>query len=498
MSDDFEKELTPEEAPESSEQQPEEVASDVDEFAAAMASGEGFDAALEGPRRGDIIRGTVAGVSDDGGVLVDIGTKTEGLIPRDELDEELQPGQEVDVFVASKADDEGVIKLSKKRADFEKLWDKIIEAKNSGEIIEAMVIERVKGGLRVDLGVNGFVPGSQISSKPGQFDRFVGHELRLRVLEVDRRRQKVILSHKAVADEERAKSRKQTWEKLQPGETVEGKVRSLTPYGAFVDFGGVSGLLHVSDMSWTRIDDPAEVVKVGDTIKVMVLEVDTDRERISLGLKQILPDPWKEVGRKYRERQLVHGVITRCVPSGCFVKLPEGVEAFMPIGELAEKRINKCEEVVQVGQEVDVLVLNLRAGARRMTVSLSRAAEQQERQEVRTFIKSQDTGAVTLGDVFGSMLTPEEDASQPEAPAAEAPAEEPKPSKAKAKAKPAVEEEAPEEEAPEEEAPVEEAVVEETVLEEAPVEETVAEAPVEALEEAPAEEETPTEEKPEA
>ncbi len=373
-----------------------------DEFIQALSQEE-IAAPGAAPRRGDIVKGVVAAFTNDA-VLVDIGGKTEGKIPLAEIDEELQVGQEIDVYVASKPDEDGVVTLSKKRADFEKLWDKIVEAKKTGEILQAMVVDRVKGGLRVDLGVIGFVPGSQIAAKPSQFDKFVGKELRLRVLEVDRKNRKVILSHKSVVDEERKRQREELWEKLEAGSVVEGRVRSLTSYGAFVDLGGVSGLLHISDMAWIRLEHPSEAVKVGDHIKVMVLEVDRERERISLGLKQILPDPWKEVGRKYKERQVIQVKVARLVASGAFVKLPEGVEAFLPIGEMSEKRLSKPEEALEVGQELDVMILKLHPAARRMTVSLQRAKEAKEKREYRDFLKQQDSGPVTLGEVFGEAL----------------------------------------------------------------------------------------------
>ncbi len=365
-------------------------------------------AQMVGLKEGTIVKGTIVQIDEDG-VLVDVGAKSEGVIsPREfasgEL-ENLEVGQQIDVFVVSADDDEGAIILSKKRADYEINWARILEAYEKGEIIDATVVERVKGGLRVDLGIMGFIPASHVGVRnPRELERFVGSVVRAKIIEVDKNRKKVILSRRIAEKEERERRKREVMASLKEGQVRDGVVRNITNYGAFVDLGGVDGLLHITEMSWVHINHPREVLNVGDQIQVMVLKVDRENDRISLGLKQLLPDPWEEVGRNYEVGQTIRSRVTRCVSSGAFVRLPEGVEAFIPISEMAlGRRIEKPEEVVKPGDEVEAKVLSVQPKQRRMTLSLAAVQAEIERSEMESYM-NRDSGAVTLGERIGEQL----------------------------------------------------------------------------------------------
>src|SRR5207302_2659520 len=359
-----------------------------------------------------IVQGIVVRVDSDG-VLVDVGAKSEGFISPKELStrgdgtEAITVGDRIDVYVLKVEGDEGNILLSKKRADLALAWDRIQQAFRAGTILHAMVVDKVKGGLVVDLGLRGFVPGSHVDlsrAKGRQFESLVGQSIPLRVIEVDRPKGRVILSHKNAVTEERAKAREQLLASLEEGQVLEGIVRRLTDFGAFVDLGGIDGLLPISEMSWTYIKHPSEVVHRGQRLTVAVLRVDREAGRISLGLKHILPDPWQHVGGRYRSGQAVTGKVVRIVASGAFVRLDE-VDAFIPISEAAEKRVQKVTDVLEVGQTVEALVTEIRPDERRMIVSLRRLARERERARVKDYISSQtEEGRVTIGDIAGELL----------------------------------------------------------------------------------------------
>ncbi|HEV2440454.1 MAG TPA: S1 RNA-binding domain-containing protein [bacterium] len=371
-----------------------------------------------------IVQGTVVRV-DSEGVLVDVGAKSEGFIPPKELSahgeavEGITVGDKIDVYVMKVEGEEGSILLSKKRADLARAWDRIQEAHRDGVVLHAMVVDKVKGGLVVDLGMRGFVPGSHVDlseAKGRQFESLVGQSIPLKVIEVDRGKGRVILSHKAAVAEERTKRRGEVLTSLEEGEIREGTVKRLTDFGAFVDIGGVDALLPVSEMSWTYIKHPSEVVRRGQRLKVAVLRVDREAGRISLGLKHILPDPWQHLGDAYKPGQTVSGKVVRTVASGAFVRLGE-VDAFIPISEMADKRVGKVEDVLTVGQTIEALITEVRIEERRMILSLKRLARARERQQVKDYISSQEpSGRVTIGDIAGDQLrravtTPEPGAS---------------------------------------------------------------------------------------
>lgn len=357
---------------------------------------------------GQVVRGTVVHI-DREGVLVDIGTKSEGLIPLHELSREprrpetiVKVGEGVDVYVLKTEDDDtDQVILSKRRADFEKAWDRVIEAQKAGEILTAIVNERVKGGLVVDLGIRGFVPASHVGTgKARNLEKYVGMLLPLKVIEVDRDRRKVVLSHRLATEEERQAQRDETLASLAEGQVRTGIVRRITDYGAFVDIGGVDGLLHISEMSWTRIKHPNDVLKVGDEIQVMVLKTNLEQNRISLGLRQILPDPWTEAQERYTPGDLVKGQVTRLVPFGAFVQLDGGLEGIVPNNELAPHRVSRPEDVVQVGDDVQVKIVEIRPEERRLTLSIRQAME--ETGDYGDYQPSPDR--VTVGDVVGHRL----------------------------------------------------------------------------------------------
>jgi 4-hydroxy-3-methylbut-2-enyl diphosphate reductase len=331
----------------------------------------------DGLRNGQVVQGTVVHI-DHEGVLVDVGAKTEGLIRPNELSREpvqnfedvVKVGETIDVLVLEDRPD-GTLLLSKKRADFEKAWDKVQEALADGRTVAAMVSDRVKGGLVVDLGIRGFVPASHVGNgKLKNLEKFVGQSIPLKVLEVDRHNRKVVLSHRLATEEERERQKADTIGGLKEGQTRTGVIRRVTDYGAFVDLGGIDGLLHVSEMSWTRVKHPSDVVKVGQEVQVMILKLNLTEGRVSLGMRQILPDPWLTVAEKYHVNDVVEGEVTRLVPFGAFVLLEGGIEGIIPNSELAHRRIAKPADVVEAGQQVQVKVIDVRAEERRLTLSL--------------------------------------------------------------------------------------------------------------------------------
>lgn len=365
---------------------------------------------------GDLVNGVVVHI-DKEGVLVDVGTKSEGIIRPGELsvghvqsvEDVVSVGDRIDVIVIQSENEDGNLILSKKRADFEKAWERVQQAHDDQRTLTAMVTDRVKGGLVVDLGIRGFVPGSHVGNgKVKNLDRYIGQSLPLKVLEVDRERRKVVLSHRLAIEEEREKQRDETVEGLKEGEIRAGVVRRITDYGAFVDLGGIDGLLHVSEMSWTRISHPSEVVKVGQKLHVMLLKLNLDAGRVSLGLRQILPDPWADIEDRYKIGDIVKGPISRLVPFGTFVQLESGIEAIIPNSELCERRIKRPEDVVSVGETVEAKVIDIRPEERRMILSVRQIHEEKERKELDSYqaVKSDDT-RTTLGDLIGSKLQQE-------------------------------------------------------------------------------------------
>ncbi|HET6454065.1 MAG TPA: 30S ribosomal protein S1 [Armatimonadota bacterium] len=363
--------------------------------------------------RGDLVDGVVVHI-DREGVLVDVGTKSEGIIPPGELSNQhvespedvVKVGETIHVYVMETENEHGNPVLSKKRADFGKAWERVEQAFEDGKTLMAMVTDRVKGGLQVDLGIRGFVPGSHVGGgNVKSLERYVGQSLPLKVIEVDRERRKVVLSHRLAMEEQRGKQRTETMASLAEGQIREGVVRRITDYGAFVDLGGIDGLLHISEMSWSRITHPSTAVKVGQKLNVMILRLDPKSERVSLGIRQILPDPWAEIEDKYRIGDVVKGKVTRLVMSGAFVQLDEGIEAIIPNSELSHKRVKRPEEVVSVGDEVEIKIIDIRPEERRMTLSLRQLQEVKERKDFESYKPRDDFDSrMTLGHLIGDKL----------------------------------------------------------------------------------------------
>ncbi|MBA4294149.1 hypothetical protein C0431_14400 [bacterium] len=328
--------------------------------------------------KGERIEAKVIQVENDR-VFVDLGTKAEGIIPIAELANErletaighVQPGDTFQVIVLKTNSAEGNAVVSKRKADFDVIWQRILDSFESGEIFQANVIDRVKGGLVVDIGVRGFVPATHVGSgKLRNIEKYVGQVLAVKIIEVDKERKKVVLSNKSAEDERRDEARGELFDKTKPGEVLEGTVRRITDYGAFIDLGGVDGLLHISEMSWMRIDHPKEVLKEGEDIKVMVLRLDESGGRISLGLRQVLPDPWNLIKENYKQGDKITVKIGRMVQAGAFVRLPEGAEAFLPVGEINDERVGKPSDVLEEGQDAEVTIIDLRPDERRMVLSM--------------------------------------------------------------------------------------------------------------------------------
>jgi small subunit ribosomal protein S1 len=329
---------------------------------------------------GQVVHGTVVRVDKDE-VLVDIGYKSEGVIPIAELSirrsinpaDEVSVGDEVDALVLIKEDTEGRLILSKKRARFELAWKNIERAAESGEPVIGRVIEVVKGGLILDLGVRGFLPASLVDIRRVQdLDEFLGQELRCKVIELNRSRNNVVLSRRAVLEEERKEQRQQILDRLQAGDVVEGEISNIVDFGAFVDLDGMDGLIHISELSWSHVNHPSEVLQIGQTVKVKVLDIDRERQRISLGLKQTQSDPWQQVLDSYHEGDVVEGRVTKVVTFGAFVEILAGVEGLVHISELAQHHVENPREVVSQGQAVNVKIIEVDADRRRLSLSLKR------------------------------------------------------------------------------------------------------------------------------
>ena len=310
---------------------------------------------------GDVVNGKVVRIDKDE-VLVDIGYKSEGVIPSNELSirksvdpaDEVELGEEVDALVLTKEDAEGRLILSKKRARFEKAWRRIEAAAESGEPVEGSVIEVVKGGLILDLGVRGFLPASLVDiRRVHNLDEFMGQTLECKVIELNRSRNNVVLSRRAVLEEERKEVREQILGRLQPGQVVEGKISNIVDFGAFVDLDGIDGLIHISELSWSHVNHPSEVVAIGDTVRIKVLDIDRDRQRISLGLKQTQEDPWQRVISTHRAGDVLEGTVTKVVAFGAFVEILPGVEGLVHISELADHHVENPSEVVEPGATLE-------------------------------------------------------------------------------------------------------------------------------------------------
>ena len=437
-------------------------------------------------RQGDIVKGKVMSV-DENGALVDVGYKSEGLVPAHEFQrrgalapEQVAPGDEIMVYVLSVDSEEGGLRLSRRKADEEIAWKTLEQAYLEQDIVEAPVAQEVKGGLVVDVGVRGFVPASQVErGYVNDLSKYVGQTLRMRVLELDRSKNRVILSQRVVLEEEHERLCKETWETIEEGQVRTGVVKGITDFGVFVDLGGVDGLLHISELSWGRVNHPSEVVREGQELEVKVLKVDRERGRISLGRKQVLPDPWDDVEEKYPVGAVIKGEVTRTAPFGAFVQIEPGVEGLVHISEISHQHIAKPEDVVNSGDLVMVKVLRVRPEDRKISLSIKQADQillesgsahenVETGTEAAVEVAEQDAGQPFISDE-GEPQEAVVVVDEPEEPAEEAEAEESacQAVDAEEAGAEAAEAEQPAEEAAEAEQPAEEAAEAEQPAEEA-------------------------------
>ncbi len=367
-------------------------------------------------KEGDLVTGTIVSIDNDG-LLLDIGIKAEAIVPANQLhipagsrmEDVFSEGQELEAVVLKSDSEEGQPVLSQKKAAVASLWRKINEMYERNENVEIRITKSVKGGLLGEIeGIESFMPASQATLRRGEdTSSMVGNCTMVRIIEVDSAKRKVIVSRRRILMEEAEEKRRQAIDSLQEGTVIKGIVRRLTDFGAFVDVGGVDGLLHVSDMSWTRIKHPRDVVKVDDEIEVGVQKVDKESGKISLSLKQVLRDPWEDVERNFKPGALVEATITRVTGFGAFARLTDdGVEGLVPMSELSYQRIEKAEDVVKSGQKIVLKVLSASYKNRRISLSLKQVAGDQEKAEMKTYMKDQTAGDnPTLGDLFGDLLS---------------------------------------------------------------------------------------------
>lgn len=374
---------------------------------------------------GDVVKGEVLAFDENKQVIVGIeGTGVEGVVPArelgvkaDELEDKVSVGDMLDLVVISKigSDKEGgSFLLSQRRLQARKVWDDIEKKFENGETITAPVTQVVKGGLVVDAGVRGFIPASMISDRYVEdLSQYKGQELKLQIVEIEPSENRLILSHKEAAKEEREAQRKEAMDKLTVGETVEGKVARLTNFGAFIDLGGVDGLVHVSEISYDHVNKPSDVLKVGQDVKVKVLDVDEEHGRISLSIKQTLPQPWDEVGEKIAEGDVLDGTVKRLTSFGAFVEVMPGVEGLVHISQISHKHIATPNEVLEPGQKVKVKVLSVDPAAHRLALSIKALQEKPAAEKSapkknnnnakKVEIPEEETG-FTLGDIIGDEL----------------------------------------------------------------------------------------------
>ena len=367
-----------------------------------------YDATMVTFEEGDIVTGTVVRVDKDE-VLVDIGYKSEGVVPVNELSikksvdpsDEVSVGDVIDALVLTKEDADGRLILSKKRARFERAWQRIEKAAEDGVPVEGTVIEVVKGGLILDLGVRGFLPASLVDiRRVADLEEFLGKTLRCRVIELNRFRNNVVLSRRAVLEEERRGVREQILDRMNVGDVVSGTISNIVDFGAFVDLEGIDGLIHISELSWSHVNHPSEVLTIGQTVSVKVLDIDRDRQRISLGLKQTQKDPWQEVFENRQVNEIVHGRVTKLVSFGAFVEIEEGVEGLIHISELAQHHVEEPSEILRPGQDINVKIIEIDPERRRLSLSLKRleaeyrihedAAEDEEGEEYEGEAEGED------------------------------------------------------------------------------------------------------------
>ncbi len=391
---------------------PDEETVDPEEHARLVALYEG---SLKNIAEGEVIKGTVLKVSDSE-VIVDVGYKSEGLIPLSEFYDEngdpmVQPGDTVDVLLERTEDRDGHIVLSREKAEKMKIWDEVEKAYADRKVVIGRVIERIKGGLAVDIGVRAFLPGSQIDVRPVRnLDSLRGQELRMRVIKVNKKRGNIVLSRKVLIEEENAEKKKETLATLAEGKVMQGVVKNITDYGAFIDLGGIDGLLHVTDMSWGRAQHPSEIFNVNDEVEVIVLKFDPATERVSLGYKQLHADPWTSAAERYPVGQRLQGKVVSLTDYGAFVELEPGIEGLIHVSEMSwSKRVKHPSKLLNVGDMVESMVLGVDPNARRIALGLKQIESNPWQQLGEKYpVGSKITGTVRNLTEFGAFVEVEE------------------------------------------------------------------------------------------
>lgn len=333
-----------------------------------------YDQSFQDLKEGEIIKGKVVGITDDN-VVLDIGFKSDGTIPRNDFTatEELKIGSEVDVVIESTEDEDGNLVLSKKRADFLKVWAQIIDAHENETILTGKILKRIKGGMVVDImGIESFLPGSQIDIRPVRdFDAFVGQTMDFKIVKINNATENVVVSHKALIEETISDQRKEILEGLDKGQILEGIVKAITDFGVFVDLGGVDGLVHITDLSWGRINHPSEVVKLDEKIKVVVTDFDMERKRISLSLKQLQPHPWEKIEENYKIGDKVSGRVVSLTDYGAFIEIEKGIEGLIHISEMSwTQHISHPSQHVSMGQNVEAVILSLDKSEKKISLGM--------------------------------------------------------------------------------------------------------------------------------
>ncbi|MGI6113605.1 MAG: 30S ribosomal protein S1, partial [Mahellales bacterium] len=378
---------------------------------------EGLEKTLVELHTGDILTGTVIRVTEDE-IVVNLGYKSDGIIPKQEFSNEniedlrevVKEGDQIEVEVIKVNDGEGNVLLSKKTIDQKKSWDKIGQAHKDNTTINITIKEKVKGGLiGYYNGLRVFVPASQVSNKYIEdFDQFLNTDFEVKVIEYSKKQNKIVASRRNVLDEQLLEQKKKLWESIKEGDRVKGTVKNITDFGVFVDIGGVDGLIHISDLSWGKIKKPEEILKTGDTVEVMVLSLDPENEKISLGLKQTMPHPWDNIEQKYKVGQTIKGKIVKITSFGAFAELEEGVDGLIHISQISNKRINKVSDVLRVGQEIEAKILEIKPEDKRISLSIKELLPNEEKDydnerkvegEQKTQYVKEDM-KVTIGELF--------------------------------------------------------------------------------------------------
>ncbi|MDW8800949.1 30S ribosomal protein S1 [Clostridium sp. A1-XYC3] len=369
-----------------------------------------IESSMKTVKRGEIVKGKVISVTNNG-AIINLGYMSDGVLPKSEVTEDtevnlnelLKENDEIYVYILDMNDGEGNVVVSKKTADREKVWEQLQELFTANNTFDVVVKEVVKGGVVANVkGVRAFIPASQLSASfVKDLNEFVGKTLEVKVIELDRDKQRLVLSRKEVELKERESKKEKLWEEIKPGEKRIGKVSRLAKFGAFVDLGGIDGLIHISELSWKRVKDPSEVVSVGQQVEVYVLEADKEKNRISLALKDLSEDPWNNIIKNFKIGDVIEGTVTKFLNFGAFVEIGLGVEGLVHLSEISEERITKASDVLTLGQKVKVKILNIDEKEKKISLSIKEAVEK-PKEDIKKYVDT--ASGVTLGDLFKDKL----------------------------------------------------------------------------------------------